>query len=388
MARHLHIACFHIPDFPAVALARAERIDGDVIVVQKHSVISLTAGARARGVELGDSGQRAERLAPSAQILLRKYVVELSVWEEVLQALYTITPHIMELRMGTAVLYAMDAQKLRLFAAQYQACVGVASARLSAQLAAYSCEVGSLHFVDDSDVQDFLRNCPVELLRFFQIEEDILEKLQLFGLQSLSALAAITRRQLVAQFGKAGERIATVVQDLMRDRRAPLPFFQPPPLLHAHRSFELAVREPRELQAALRDMVTECQQELLSVSARQCCWIGLRFVNAKAVQRYARRILKQATSGIDAIRTAAEILLRTMMNGEECSELRFELGGLTQAQALQLSFVHERVEPAVIARKVEQRYPHSMFKAEVRNAMAYLAEDRFTLLPYAKEDDR
>ncbi len=388
MARRLHIACFHIPDFPAVALRRAERIDGDVIVVQKNSVISCTAGARKRGVEIGDSSQRAERLAPDAQIYMRKYVTELSVWEEVLQALYTITPHIMELRMGTAALHAMDAQKLRLFAEQYQACVGVASARLSAELAAYSCVPGSLHFIDDSDIQSFLRDCPVELLRFYAVEEECIEKLQLFGLNSLSAVSTLSQRHLVAQFGAEGKRLGTVVQDLLRDRRSPLPFFQPPQPISASLQFEQSVREPRELVAALRDLVAKNFQELLSVYGRQCCWIGIRMIQSHMHPLYARRILKQACDSIDSIRTAAEILLRSMMQGKECSELRFELGGLVQATALQLSFLSERIEPAVIARKVEQRYPHSMFKAEVRNASAYLAEDRYTLLPYAKEGER
>ncbi len=387
MARHLHIACFHIPDFPAVAVRRAERIDGDVIVVQKLQVLSCTAGARARGVEQGDSSQRAERLAPGAHIVMRRYVVELSIWEEVLQALYTITPHMIELRMGTVLLHAMDAQKLRAFATHYQACVGIASSRRSAQLAAYSCEPGSLHFVDDADVRDFLNETPVELLRFFDIEEDCLEKLRLFGLSSLAAVATLTQRQLVAQFGKSGKQLGEVVQDLLRDRRSPLPFYQPPQPINTVLRFEEALREPGELVAALRDMVQAGVAQLHSVYGRQCCWVGVRMQVGEPYPHYARRILKQACNSIDSIRTAAEILLRGMMKGRECHELSVELGGLVHGTATQLSFVHERIEPAVIARKVEQRYPHSMFKAEVRNAAAYLAEDRFTLLPYAKDGE-
>ena len=385
MPRTIHLACFHIPDFPAVAVQRAERLTSDVVIIQKHVVYSCTRGAHALGVEIGDSSQRAERLAPGARLVLRKYTTELSVWEEVLQAVYTLTPHIVVMNAGSALLHATDAQKLRLFAAQYKARVGIASSKLTARLAAYSCESNALHFISDADAKRFLSNAPVELLQHFQIDDDCLEKLGLFGLNTLSKLSKLSERHLGAQFGKQGKRLYKLVQEIMSDKRATLPYFLPPQPIAAHRKFENNIREPREFLSVLDEMLAQAMAELRKIYGRKCCWIGLRLLPHKSQRLYSRRILKEACDSIDYIRTTAQTLLRSLMNGSECTEMTFELGGLVIATATQISFIAEKIEPRILAEKVEQRYPHTMYKAQITNAEAYLAEDRFTLLPYATE---
>ena len=228
-----HIAAFHIPDFPAVALRYARGCCEDVIVVHRSMVVAATAGARAHGVSEGDSSQRAERLAPDAHILLREHGTEQGVWEEVLHSIYGTTPHMIEESAGTVLLHVQDVAMIRRMAEQFAACVGIAASRTTAQVASYFCQAGSLLFVDDDEAQKFLRQASVSCLSWWGAEEEWLEKMMLFGLRSLKSAGDISERQMVAQFGKGGRIMHQCIRDILSDERRPLPLYEPPPLLRA-----------------------------------------------------------------------------------------------------------------------------------------------------------
>ncbi len=385
MPRSAYNACFRIPDFPAVAIQRAENIQSDVIVIQQQSVLCCTPGAKEKGIEEGDSSQRAERLAPDALMVFRKPATELSVWEEVLQTLSMMTPHMQECRVGMVLVHAQEADDLRRAARLYSACVGIATATSTAQLASYHCAQGTSYIVEESHASSFLANCSVEMLAHYGIDEECIEKLQLFGMNTLSRVAAVQQRQLIAQFGIEGKKLAQTVGDLLAHKKRELPFYVPPEPISASLRFEKSLREPGDIVIALRHIVHQCLNELHELSDRQCCWIGLRFWTHRGPQLYTRRILKEASNRIDAIRTAAEIIARSLINGSEITEMKFELGGLIRASGVQMSFLDEKVDTASIAYSVEQRYPNTMYKAQVRNANAYLAEERVQLISYAVE---
>ncbi|MFM8473734.1 MAG: hypothetical protein ACKOBV_09490, partial [Candidatus Kapaibacterium sp.] len=355
----------------------------DVVVVHKRMVVAATKGARARGVSEGDSGQRAERLAPGAHILLREHGTELGVWEEVLHAIYATTPHMAEESSGTVLLHVRDMAMLRRLAEQFKACVGIAASRTTAQAASYFCEAGSILFVDDDEAKSFLRDASVECLTWWGAEEEWVEKMMLFGLRTLGAAAQITQRQMTAQFGKGGGIVHRCIRELLKDERHPLPLFEPPPVLRAEHRFDDPVREPRDLESVLRILMKELMGTLREVDGRRCSWIAVRMHGRSGIVRTERRILKDGTQSDGVLRTSAEILLRTLMDGSECTELQVEMGGLSIAAPEQMSFVPERVSPYSIARTVEQRYPRTMHRVQMKDPDAYLREQQWMLVPYS-----
>jgi hypothetical protein len=98
--------------------------------------------------------------------------------------------------------------------------------------------------------------------------------------------------------------------------------------------------------------------------------------------RTERRILKDGSLNDGVLQTTAQILLRKLMDGSECTALHVEMGGLSIAAPEQISFVQERVSPYRIAQTVEQRYPRTMHKVQMKNPDAYLSEQQWMLVPY------
>lgn len=405
-----HIAALHIPDFPAMALQYARACVQDVIVVHRRMVIAATAGARARGVSEGDSSQRAERLAPDAHILLREHGTEKGVWEEVLHAIYATTPHMVEECTGTVLLHVQDIAMLRRVAEQFGARVGIAASRSTAQVASYFCDTGSILFVDDDESKKYVRNASVECLAWWGVEAEWLEKMILFGLHTLGLAGKLTERQMVAQFGKSGRIMHRCIRDILSDERRPLPLYEPPPVLQAIHHFHDPVREPRDLENVLHILMKELLQRLHEVCGRRCSWIAvyvqqrpgnrspkvLPNLHAETLRRESlhtqsqrtqplrteRRILKDGSLNDGVLQTTAQILLRKLMDGSECTALHVEMGGLSIAAPEQISFVQERVSPYRIAQTVEQRYPRTMHKVQMKNPDAYLSEQQWMLVPY------
>ncbi|MFM8568237.1 MAG: hypothetical protein ACKOB6_01310, partial [Candidatus Kapaibacterium sp.] len=127
----------------------------------------------------------------------------------------------------------------------------------------------------------------------------------------------------------------------------------------------------------------ELMGTLREVDGRRCSWIAVRMHGRSGIVRTERRILKDGTQSDGVLRTSAEILLRTLMDGSECTELQVEMGGLSIAAPEQMSFVPERVSPYSIARTVEQRYPRTMHRVQMKDPDAYLREQQWMLVPYS-----
>lgn len=289
---------------------------------------------------------------------------------------------------------------LRRVAEQFGARVGIAASRSTAQVASYFCDTGSILFVDDDESKKYVRNASVECLAWWGVEAEWLEKMILFGLHTLGLAGKLTERQMVAQFGKSGRIMHQCIRDILSDERRPLPLYEPPPLLRAVHHFEDPVREPRDLENVLHILMKELLQRLHEVCGRRCSWIAvyvqqrpgnrsqkvLPNLHAQSLRteplRTQRRILKDGSLNDGVLQTTAQILLRKLMDGSECTALHVEMGGLSIAAPEQISFVQERVLPYRIAQTVEQRYPRTMHKVQMKNPDAYLSEQQWMLVPY------
>lgn len=429
------LACFYIPDFAAWALAQ-RWCDGnpaaELAVCARGRVLSCTPALR-RTVTPGDPVDRARRLAPNAQFLLRDVAVEQALWDHLLFQLYELTPQVQAIadplasagrrpprRHATADgdlfgthddttatkpcpglwdngawtwLEGPDRAGLEGLARELGARVGVAGGRSWALLAAAYADPGSLTTVPDHMVAAFLRQAPVELLSTLRFAADLIERLQLFGMRAVGHATHLTRRQLQAQFGTEGVRLFELLHPPAVE--PPVATFDPR-VLRAGYDFEWPVFEPAQLQPVLHHLLAQLATRLDGRSARH---LEVRLHGRDPHDRSANRILKEPTRRLDVLRTAADNLLLTALTaaalttvaaqraptGRSVHRLSVTLSGLTHLPGRQAQLFTRRTDllPALV-RVMDTRFPGKLLRPVRTHADPFFPEEEYRFEPVAR----
>jgi len=218
---------------PHLELARRPELTGAPAVVGGGDgrVLAASAEAMTAGVRPGLTLRQAEALCPAAAIVDADPVATSRLAERVAAQLYDLAPEV-EVRLdgrawldltglplpGRAIAAARRCLRA---AAGVEPRLGLAAGPFAAALAAARARPGRLLQVED--VPAFLSPLPVAEL---DLDAEQLERLDLLGLRTLGAVAALGPRQLESQLGKAG-RIAA----LLARGEEPLPLTPWRPLL-------------------------------------------------------------------------------------------------------------------------------------------------------------
>ena len=196
---------------PHLELARRHELIGKPAVVGRDDghVLAASPEAMAAGVRPGHTVRQAETLCPAITIVGTDPVATSRLAERIAAELYAIVP-VVEARLdGHTWLDLTGLQRpdraiaevrrrLRA-AAGVEPRLGLAPGPFAAALAAARARPGRLLRVED--VGAFLSSLPVEEL---DLDAEQLERLDLLGLRTLGAVAALGPRQLESQLGKAG----------------------------------------------------------------------------------------------------------------------------------------------------------------------------------------
>jgi nucleotidyltransferase/DNA polymerase involved in DNA repair len=143
--------------------------------------------------------------------------------------------------------------------------LGLAPGPFSARLAAARARPGRLLQVDDA--RKFLAPLPS---RELPLDAEQLERLDLLGLRTLAAVAAIGPRELESQLGRDGRHAVLLARGLEPDQ---LVAWQPPMFTSAHRQFGVPVEDREALLFVARALCGDLAEEL-----------GLRGAGAKHVR--------------------------------------------------------------------------------------------------------
>ena len=117
------------------------------------------------------------------------------------------------------------------------------------------------------DARAFLAPLPA---RELSLDVEQMERLDLLGLRTLEAVAAIGPRQLESQLGRDGKRAVLLARGLEPDQLEP---WHPPLFSSAHRQFEPAVEDREALLFVARALCGDLAEEL-----------GMRGAGAKQVK--------------------------------------------------------------------------------------------------------
>src|SRR4029077_6298950 len=143
--------------------------------------------------------------------------------------------------------------------------LGLAPGPFSARLAASRARPGRMLKIDDA--RAFLAPLPSHEL---SLDDEQMERLDLLGLRTLGAVAAIGPRELESQLGRDGRHAGLLARGLEPDQLTP---WRPPLFTAAHRQFEEPVEDREALLFVSRALCGDLAEEL-----------GLRGAGAKQVR--------------------------------------------------------------------------------------------------------
>jgi len=262
-----------------LALAQRQDLYGSPVVVgaweKEEQVVAASEEALPFGVVPGMALRQAEHLCPQATFVSPNPVAATRLRELIASALYDLAP-VVEVRVeGIAWLDVSGVPKpgesIRETRRRLRAAIGreprlgLAPGPFSSRLAAARARPGRLMRIEDA--REFLAPLsPHEL----PLDEEQLERLDLLGLRTLRAVAALGQRELESQLGRAGRHAVLLARGLEPDELTP---WSPPLFTSTHRQFDPPVEDREALLFVARALCSDLAEEL-----------GLRGAGAKQVR--------------------------------------------------------------------------------------------------------
>ncbi len=369
------IASFRLPQYPAWVREESVVPRGTPIIV--HAQGRVVAGSipllHAQGISIGERVERARVLAPHAEFHLRDEALETAHWENVLSLLTDTSPYLLSLRPGWGLIGVVLRERIMLLARSLRAALGIAPNRLAAMIASLQAAPSEVVEVDQRDVARFIARASVHHLVDLDVDQEIVERLRLFGFGTLGDVAGLTRRHLVAQFGKEGKDLFEL---LHQKEEQPIPVFVPPPVVTARQEIDPPSVEPGDLTPALQELMRMTVKELDPLLAHR---VTLRLDGPHPESpRVARRILKAPTSQNRMIAAAADALLRSLLRHDlMTATMTLELGGLSQPTAIQGDLFRERLDLRETVRFLQTRFPGVLYRVALVDRDAILAEESY-----------
>ncbi|MBT4101682.1 MAG: hypothetical protein HOM68_23095 [Gemmatimonadetes bacterium] len=440
----MDLTCLHIPQFAAWALSQRWHLDEStssngsqrpIIVCQGGRVLSfIDERISHRGIRLGDPVDRARRLAPGAQFLLRDPDVERALWESILGRLYQLTPQIQPIpdplrpvprkparrkerkKRGTdandlfasvgdpeltetddsvglwdngawAILQGPYADGIEALATEWGAQVGRGHRRSWAMLAAAYSKPGQITTVPEPMIAQFLRQAPIELLQRLCFTGELVERLHLFGLKAIGHIFGLTKRQLMAQFIDEGRRLFDLLHP--DDMEPPVSNYDRR-ILQAEYEFDWPVFEPGDLQPVLRRLLKDLLEGMQGLSTRH---LEVRLHHRRRDDRFAHRILKDPTRSLQTLGTVGETLLmqaltansgaRRAPTGRSVDRVSVTMSGLTRVMSQQAELFRQRPELKPVVLRVESRFPGKLVRPVHAHADPFFPEEEYRLVPIA-----
>jgi nucleotidyltransferase/DNA polymerase involved in DNA repair len=258
-------------------LAKRPDLYGNPVVAgdwEEH-VIAASEEALPFGVVPGMPLRQAEHLCPQANFIASDPGAAARLRELISSALYDLAP-VVEVRVeGIAWIDVSgvvapgksirEARRRLRTAIGREPRLGLAPGPFSARVAAARARPGRLIQVEDA--RAFLAQLPS---RELNLDEEQLERLDLLGLRTLGAVAAIGPRELESQLGRDGRHAVLLARGDEPDELTP---WGPPQFTSAHRQFEPPVEDREALLFVSRALCGDLADEL-----------GLRGAGAKHVR--------------------------------------------------------------------------------------------------------
>ena len=370
--------CLFLPQFAAWAVVCRTRLRQEVVVHYRNQVFSCTSGLLQRGLEIGETINRARALFPKAQFFPRERGIEEIYWEDLLHQLRDCTPQVRPLEdfqlVGRWVLVqGFDPGRLQRVICEYEAYAATAATPTCAMVAATGAEPGQLLQIDR--MAQLYESIPVGCLRFFGFDRSMLEFFDLLGFRALADLQALTQRQLVAQFRDSGRRLFKLLHPgptrplANRDDQAVT--------CSEHLEWELA--DGLQLEEATARLL----RSALSKDPRCARRLKLR-LQFRDGTKAACRLLKRPTRRFDLLMLILRGLVEDLLDrpASEITGLAVGLGSLVQPESVQEDLFRPGQNRPFL-HSLAKRFPGKVHRPSP--VPAFLPERAFSLDPIRDE---
>jgi DNA polymerase-4 len=247
-------------------LAQRPDLYGRPVVIgewEEH-VVAVSEEALPFGVLPGMPLRQAEHLCPNATFLPPAPDAAARLREMIASALYDLAPTVEVRGEGIAWLDVTavpkpgesirEARRRLRAATGREPRLGLAPGPFSARIAAARARPGRLMSIEDA--RTFLAPLPSHEL---PLNEEQLERLDLLGLRTLGAVAALGPRELESQLGLEGRHAVLLAQGLEPDQLTP---WYPPLFTSAHRQFDSPVEDREALLFVARALCSDLAEEM------------------------------------------------------------------------------------------------------------------------------
>ena len=244
---------------------RPDLYGGPVVVGEwEEHVLAVSEEALTFGVLPGMPLRQAEHLCPHATFLPPAPEAAARLREMIASALYDLAPTV-EVRVEGIAWLDVSAvpkpgesirearRRLRL-ATGREPRLGLAPGPFTARIAAARARPGRLMSIEDA--RAFLAPLPS---RELPLDEEQLERLDLLGLRTLGAVAALGPRELESQLGLEGRHVVLLARGLEPDQLTP---WYPPLFTSAHRQFDSPVEDREALLFVARALCSDLAEEM------------------------------------------------------------------------------------------------------------------------------
>jgi DNA polymerase IV len=368
----MRIAFVAIPRFAcAVEVQRDPLLASRPLVVgdaeQPKKVLDCSSDAHCAGVQPGMAIRKALALCPEAIVLSPDPVLYRSRWEAVLDALDPVTPEIEDAEMGQAYLnvgglqrhYRDEADLGRHIVDSVQAAsglgasVGIAEGKFPAFAVASVVLQGQTGAVAQGEEAEFLASLSVGLL---PVEEEIVSRLRLLGLETIGEVARLSLPELESQFGFEGKRLWQLANGIDET-----------PLISRSRTESVAASVVFEAEVAGIDVLIAASKQLLSrlrlpLRGRAAREMSLQAELASGRGWERRLVFREPVSENERLVFLLRSALTNFPPPQAVRSLTLRMSGLTGETGKQLSLgergrLHKQLEEAI--RQLKARYGFS-----------------------------
>jgi len=367
------ITAFYIPDFQA--WYRARYTQKPTIIIRQDRVIAATADLREGGVLNGDYASRVCRQFPTTVIHLDDPAYEQGARELIMCELNRASPSVTLLHDNFICVEVPTLNLARRITDWLRCRSGWAATDLAACFAALAGQVKELTAVAPGGEGEHIAAHPATSLLSFGFEQEIVERLGLFGYRTIGSLMKITRKQMHAQFGTAGIRLHTLLHG---EPSTTLPSWAPPPTIEISFQFDEPVQEPENWLPILSRLSAQSVGMLNGMKAT-FARIVLDETESGKPFRYTIP-LKHPSADAKLIGSRAQRMLQNR-RFPPFSRMIVVLGGLVQQESLQFDLFETRNGLDKARRAILRRYPNGLLQFEEIDVNAPLPEDRWRYAP-------